>query len=42
MSYNVVYDLLTNENSEYLKEYEDLMPMFKNMEKLRNILWKRE
>ena len=38
MSYNVVYDLLTNENSEYLKEYEDLMPMFKNMEKLRNIL----
>ena len=39
MSYNVVYDLLTNENSEYLKEYEDLMPMFKNMEKLRNILF---
>ena len=38
MSYNIVCDLLTNENSDYLKEYKELMPMFKNMEKLRNIL----
>ena len=42
MSYNVVYDLLTNESSAYLKEYEDLMPMFKNMEKLRNITFRKE
>ncbi len=38
MSYNVVYDLLTNENSEYLEKYSELMPMFKQMEELRNIL----
>lgn len=38
MSYTVVNDLLTNESSEYLSENEFLIPMFKNMEKLRNIL----
>lgn len=41
MSYTVVNDLLTNENSEYAKEYEALIPMFKNMEELRNILLKK-
>ncbi len=41
MSYTVVYDLLTNENSEYLEEYRDLVPMFKDMEELRNILLKK-
>lgn len=38
MSYTIVYDLLTNENSQYYEEYKDLVPMFKEMEKLRNIL----
>ncbi len=38
MSYSVVYDLLTNENSKYKEEYNDLLPMFKQMEELRNIL----
>ena len=38
MSYTVVYDLLTNDNSQYYEEYEELVPMFKEMEKLRNIL----
>lgn len=38
MSYNIVYDLLTNVNSEYFEEYKELMPMFKQMEELRNIL----
>lgn len=41
MSYNVVYDLLANENSQYFEEYKDLVPMFKDMEKLRNILLKK-
>lgn len=39
MSYTVVNDLLTNDNSEYIDEYKDLIPMFKQMEELRNILW---
>jgi ribonuclease R len=38
MSYTVVNDLLTNDSSEYLKEYEELMPMFKTMAELRDIL----
>ncbi len=38
MSYTVVYDLLTNESSQYYDEYKELMSMFKDMEKLRNIL----
>ena len=41
MSYTVVYDLLTNENSQYYEEYRELVPMFKEMEKLRNILLKK-
>lgn len=41
MSYNVVYDLLTNENSEYKSRYEKLMPMFRQMEELRNILYNK-
>lgn len=41
MSYTVVYDLLTNENSEYKEEYKDLIPMFKEMEELRDILLKK-
>lgn len=38
MSYNAVFDILTNENSEYISEYREFIPMFKDMEKLRNIL----
>ncbi len=38
MSYSVVYDILTNENSPYIDEYRELIPMFGNMERLRNIL----
>jgi len=38
MTYTIVNDLLTNENSEYRQEYMDLIPMFKQMEELRNIL----
>lgn len=41
MSYTVVYDLLTNENSQYYEEYKDLVPMFKEMEDLRNILLRK-
>ncbi|MCD8157922.1 MAG: ribonuclease R [Clostridiales bacterium] len=39
MTYTVVNDLLVNENSEYAEEYKDFLPMFKDMEALRNILW---
>lgn len=38
MSYTIVNDLLTNDNSEYVDEYKTLIPMFKTMEELRNIL----
>ncbi len=38
MSYNIVYDILTNDHSEYIDEYRELIPMFRNMESLRNIL----
>lgn len=41
MSYTVVNDLLTNENSEYLEEHKDFMEMFKNLEEIRNILIKK-
>lgn len=38
MSYTVVNDILTNENSQYKEEYGELVPMFKLMEELRNIM----
>lgn len=38
MSYTVVNDLLTNEESEYLKEYGKYLESFKTMEELRDIL----
>ncbi len=38
MSYTIVNDLLTNDNSEYVNEYDGFMEMFKNLEMLRNIL----
>lgn len=41
MTYTVVNDLLTNEESEYAEEYKDFLPMFKDMEALRNILWEK-
>lgn len=41
MSYTIVNDLLTNDNSEYADTYKHLMPMFKNMECLRNILFNK-
>lgn len=41
MSYSVVNDLLTNENSEYANEHKALMPMFENMKKLRDILFEK-
>lgn len=41
MSYTVVNDLLTNENSEYKAEYAQLMPMFLLMQDLRNILFNK-
>ncbi len=38
MSYNVVYDILTNKDSVYIKEYRELVPMFREMKELRDIL----
>lgn len=38
MSYTIVNDLLTDENSKYLDEYKELLPMFKDMKDLRDIL----
>ena len=38
MSYNIVNDILTNEESEHKKDNEDFLQMFKYMEELRNIL----
>lgn len=38
MSYTIVNDLLTNEDSQHKEEYSDFMDMFKAMEKLRDIL----
>ena len=39
MTYTVVNDILTNDDSEYIAEYKELVPMFKDMQKLRNILF---
>ena len=41
MSYTVVNDLLTNEDSEYRQEYDSLMPMFRLMKELRDILFEK-
>lgn len=41
MSYTIVYDLLTNENSQYYEEYKNLVPMFKEMKQLRDILLRK-
>ena len=41
MSYTVVNDVLTNENSPYLEDNKEFLNMFKNMEELRNILLKK-
>lgn len=41
MSYTVVNDLLTNEDSQYVSEYKQLMPMFLNMKSLRDILFEK-
>lgn len=41
MSYTVVNDLLTNENSEYKAEYAELLPMFEQMKELRDILFEK-
>jgi len=38
MSYTVVNDLLTNENSEYFESNKEFMRLFKDLEELRNIL----
>ncbi len=38
MSYTIVNDLLTDPNSKYFEEYKELVPMFRDMEELRNIL----
>ncbi len=38
MTYEVVADLLTNENSEYHSQYADFLTLFKNMERLCDIL----
>ncbi len=38
MSYTIVNDVLTNENSEYKKDNEEFIDMFKNMQELRDIL----
>jgi ribonuclease R len=41
MSYTVVNDLLTNPQSPYKEEYNELMPMFERMQELRNILFNK-
>lgn len=38
MTYNIVNDLLTNENSSYLEDNKEYISMFKNMETLAAIL----
>lgn len=41
MSYTIVNDILTNENSPYLEENKQFLNMFKTMEELRNIMLKK-
>ena len=41
MSYTIVNDVLTNENSPYLEDNKEFLNMFKTMEELRNILLKK-
>lgn len=41
LSYTIVNDILTNENSDYKEEYKDFIEMFSTMEELRNILLKK-
>ncbi len=41
MSYTVVNDLLVNPSSQYKEEYKDLLPMFLQMQELRNILFNK-
>ena len=41
MSYSKVYELLTNDECVYKDQYKELLPMFKLMEELRNILLKK-
>ncbi len=38
MSYTIVNDLLTEENSRHYDEFNELVPMFKEMKELRDIL----
>ncbi|MDE6181807.1 MAG: ribonuclease R, partial [Eubacteriales bacterium] len=38
MSYTIVNDILTNEDSQYKADNKEFLEMFKNMEELRNIL----
>ncbi len=38
MSYTIVNDLLTNEQSQYMEEFSELVSMFEDMKKLRDIL----
>lgn len=38
MSYNIVNDILVNDDSHYLEENKEFLDMFKCMEELRNIL----
>ncbi len=38
MTYTIVNDILSNESSQYIEEYSELVPMFKNMEVLSDIL----
>ena len=41
MSYTIVNDVLTNENSPYLEENKEFLDMFKTMQSLRDILLKK-
>lgn len=38
MTYTIVNDILTNQDSEYMEEYKELVPMFRQMEDLSRIL----
>ncbi len=41
MSYTIVNSLLTEENSPYIEEYGNLLPMFQCMKQLRDILFEK-